>query len=185
MVYNNYLIVPVPFLLLIAYCLLLIAYCLLFTVYCLLFFVLCLRHPMRIFFAGPLTDLKDPEATKAFYIKLADVATKNGFAWFWAFLNGTDPIKNPDVTAHDVYVRDITELEHSDLMVAYVGEPTTGTGLEIEHAYIKGIPVYLLYEKSKRISRMLRGCPAIKKELVYEDESDALAQLDALLKTLS
>ncbi|MEK7141498.1 MAG: hypothetical protein AAB800_03055 [Patescibacteria group bacterium] len=140
---------------------------------------------MRIFFAGPLTDLKDPEATKAFYLKLAGVATKNEFTWFWAFLNGTDPIKNPEVTAHDVYMRDITELEKSDIMVAYVGEPTTGTGLEIEHSYIKGIPVYLLYEKGKRISRMLRGCPAIKKELVFTDESDALTQLDTLLKSLS
>lgn len=139
---------------------------------------------MRIFFAGPLTDLKNPEATKAFYLKLAGVATKNGFSWFWAFLNGTDPIKNPDVTAHDVYMRDITELERSDIMVAYVGEPSTGTGLEIEHAYMKNIPVYLLYEKRKRISRMLRGCPAVKKELVYDHESDALTQLDTLLKSL-
>lgn len=139
---------------------------------------------MRIFFAGPLTDLSNPESTKAFYLKLADVATKNDVQWFWAFMSGTDPIKNPQVSAHDVYIRDITELERSDIMVAYVGEPSTGTGLEIEHAYGKGIPVYLLYEKGKRISRMLRGCPAIKKELIYENESDALTQLDALLKKL-
>lgn len=139
---------------------------------------------MRIFFAGPLTDLKNPEATKAFYIKLAEVARVHGFDYFWAFLNGTDPIKNPDVSAHDVYQRDITELEQSDLMIAYVGEPSTGTGMEIEHAYIKGIPVYLLYEKGERISRMLRGCPAVKKELIFSDESDALAQFAALLKSL-
>lgn len=139
---------------------------------------------MRIFFAGPLTDLKNPETTKAFYTKLTQVAQKNGFDYFWAFLNGTDPIKNPDVSAHDVYQRDIAQLERSDLMVAYVGEPSTGTGLEIEHAYTRGIPVYLLYEKGKRISRMLRGCPAVKKELVFTDEPDALRQFEALLKTL-
>lgn len=139
---------------------------------------------MRIFFAGPLTDLKNPESTKAFYLKLAEVATKNNVQWFWAFLNGTDPIKNPQVTAHDVYVRDITQLEKSDLMVAYVGEPSTGTGLEIEHAHIKEIPVYLLYEKGKRISRMLRGCPAVKKEIVFESESDALIQFSSLLQSL-
>lgn len=139
---------------------------------------------MRIFFAGPLTDLKNPKATKAFYVKLAEVAKANGFDYFWAFLNGTDPVKNPDVTPHGVYHRDIAELEKSDRMVAYVGEPSTGTGLEIEHAYVKGIPVYLLYEKGKRISRMLLGCPAVKKELVFTDESDALSQFAALLKSL-
>lgn len=140
---------------------------------------------MRIFFAGPLTELKHPEATKAFYVKLAEVARKNRFDYFWAFLNGTDPVKNPEVTAHDVYQRDIAQLEKSDLMVAYVGEPSTGTGLEIEHAYIKGIPVYLLYEEGERISRMLRGCPAVKKEIVFVDEADGLRQFKALLKTLN
>lgn len=139
---------------------------------------------MRIFFAGPLTDLNHPEATKAFYIKLAEVAVQNGCTYFWAFMNGTDPIKNPEVSAQDVYARDILELERSDIMVAYVGEPSTGTGLEIEHARIKNIPVYLLYEKGKNISRMLRGCPAVKKELVFADESDALSQFAALLKNL-
>ena len=140
---------------------------------------------MRIFFAGPLTDLKNPEETKAFYQKLSDVAVQNRCTYFWAFMNGTDPLKNPQVSAHDVYARDIAELEKSDIMVAYVGEPSTGTGLEIEHAYIKDIPVYLLYEKGKNISRMLLGCPAVKKEIVFADEPDALQQFTELLKSLN
>lgn len=139
---------------------------------------------MHIFFAGPLTDLKNPEATKAFYIKLADVAIQNGYTYFWAFMNGTDPIKNPEVSAHDVYMRDIAELEKSDIMIAYVGEHSTGTGLEIEHAYTKDIPVYILYEKEKRISRMLLGCPAVKKELTFDNESDALSKFASLLQSL-
>lgn len=139
---------------------------------------------MKIFFAGPLTDLKNPEATKAFYRTLADRAKSQGFDYFWAFLNGTDPVTNPGVTPHDVYKQDIAELEKSDILVAYVGEPSTGTGLEIEHAHHKGIPVYLLYEKGKNVSRMLRGCPAVKKELVFTDEKDALHAFDSLLKAL-
>ncbi|MBI3559707.1 nucleoside 2-deoxyribosyltransferase [Candidatus Gottesmanbacteria bacterium] len=139
---------------------------------------------MRIFFAGPLTNLANPDKTKAFYRQLEDVARARGCTYFWAFRHGTDPVANPDVTPRDVYERDIEELEKSDLMVAYVGEPSTGTGLEIEHAHHKGIPVYLLYEKGKKISRMLRGCPAVKKELVFTDESNALAQFNKLLKSL-
>lgn len=142
------------------------------------------ENPMRIYIGGPLTNLQQPEQTKVFYKDLAAVARKHGHEPYLAFLSGTDPVKNPDVTPQDVYHRDIAELENSDLMVAYVGEPSTGTGLEIEHAYIKNIPVYLLYEKGKRISRMLRGCPAIKKELIFTDQPDALAQFDALLKSL-
>lgn len=139
---------------------------------------------MKIFFAGSLTDLKNPDKTKEFYVKLALVAKQNGFDYFWAFLNGTDPVANPDVTPSDVNKRDIAELDKSDLMVAYVGEPSTGTGMEIEHAYHKRIPVYILYEKGKRISRMLRGCPAVKKEVVFTDDPDALSQFETLLRSI-
>lgn len=139
---------------------------------------------MRIFFAGPLTDLKDPEKTKLFYKHLAQTASGCGFDYFWAFMNGTDPVLNPDVSPQDVYERDMNELQKSDLMITYVGEPSTGTGLEIEYAFNHHIPVYILYEKDKRISRMLRGCPAVKKELIFSGEDDALRQFKDLLLNL-
>lgn len=140
---------------------------------------------MRIFFAGPLTNLQHPDKTKAFYKKLAALTEKNGIEYFWAFLNGTDPIANPDVPANKVYEVDKGQLEQSDVMVAYVGEPSTGTGMEIEIAKNRGIPVYLIYEKGARVSRMLRGCPAVKGEIVFTDENDGLTQFDALLKKLN
>lgn len=139
---------------------------------------------MRIFFAGPLTELKNPEKTKAFYKKLASTAKKNGYDYFWAFLKGTDPVKNPHVSSAQVYKVDISQLEQCDVMVAYMGEPSTGTGIEIEHAQTKHIPVYIMYEKGKHVSRMLRGCPAVKKELVFTSEADALTQFDTLLSKL-
>ena len=140
---------------------------------------------MRIFFAGPLTDLKDPEKTKAFYVRMADVVKEMGFDYFWAFLSGTDPIKNPDVPPSDVYHRDIEELDNSDIMIAYIGEPTTGTGMEIEHAHQTNKPIVVLYEQGKHISRMLRGCPGIVKEIIFTSEEDACRQLKEFLLTLS
>lgn len=139
---------------------------------------------MRIFFAGPLTDLKNPKITKAFYRRLAGVAKSNGFDYFWAFLKGTDPVKNPDVPPAEVYKIDTYQLQHSDLMVAYIGEASTGTGIEIEYAHTHHIPIYILYEKDKRISRMLRGCPAVKKEIIFTDFNDAINQFGAFLKMM-
>ena len=139
---------------------------------------------MHIFFAGPLTDLTHKDQTKAFYRRMADVAEQNGFDHYWAFLNGTDPELNPDVSPQIVYETDIRELAKSDLMIVYLGEPTTGTGQEIEYAKKHNIPVYLLYEKGKRITRMVLGSPNIKGTLEFTSEEDALAQLDTLLKSL-
>lgn len=139
---------------------------------------------MRIFFGGPLTDLKEKEKTKVFYRRMADVAEKNGYEWFWAFLNGTDPVKNPEVPSEVVYETDLAELKKSDLMIVYLGEPTTGTGQEIEYAKEHNIPVYLLFEQGKQITRMVLGSPNIKEEIEFTSESDALTRLDDLLKRL-
>lgn len=139
---------------------------------------------MKIFFGGPLTDLSNPTKTKKFYKKLADIASNSGVDWFWAFMNGTDPVVNPNVPPADVYHLDINQLAKSTIMVAYVGEPSTGTGIEIEYAHDHGIPVVLLYPRHKKISRMLRGCPGIIKEIVYKDDLDAFSQLNAFLKSL-
>jgi len=139
---------------------------------------------MRIFFAGPLTELTHTDETKTFYKQMARVAETNGFTSYWAFLNGTDPLKNPGVPPNTVYTTDLNELGKSDLMIAYIGQPTTGTGQEIEYAREHNIPVYLLFEKYKPVSRMVLGSPNIKGTLEFTSESDALSQLDTLLKSL-
>jgi len=141
--------------------------------------------PMKIFFSGPLTNLANPDATKAFYEKL-DVASRSlGFDTFWAYKSGTDPVKNPEVTPQEVYDRDIKALDESDLMVSYMGEPSTGTGVEIEHAHMTDKPVVIIYPKGIPVSRMMRGCPAVKKEIVYETEDDAIRKLEAYLSSLT
>ena len=139
---------------------------------------------MRIFFAGPLTDLVNPDQTKAFYKKMAEVAQANGFDYYWAFMRGTDPELNPEVLPARVFQIDTYELEESDVMIAYVGEPSVGTGEEIEYAREHRIPAYLMFEKGKHISRMLLGTPNVKGTIEFTDEADALSQLAALLKTL-
>ncbi len=139
---------------------------------------------MKIFFAGPLTNLNNAHLTKAFYVKMADVARVNGFEFYWAFQRGTDPESDPTVPASRIYEIDSTALKGSDLVIAYVGEPSIGTGIEIELAKTHNIPVYLMYEKDKKVSRMLLGSPIIKGSIIFNDETDALAQLATLLKNL-
>ena len=129
---------------------------------------------MRIFFAGPLTSLQNPVKTRTFYDALGKAAKELGFEFFWAFKSGTDPILNPEVTPAEVYKRDTEELAKSDLMVAYAGESSTGTGEEIEFARQNNIPVVILYERIKPVSRMLQGNPIIKKELVYTTDEEGI-----------
>lgn len=139
---------------------------------------------MKIFFGGPLTDLKDKAGTKKFYVRMAEVAKKNNAECFWAFLHGTDPLEDPDVPSSVVYSSDLEALGASDVMIVYLGEPTTGTGQEMEYAKEHGIPIYMMYEKGKYISRMAKGSPNVKGSIEFTSEEDALAKLDILLDGL-
>lgn len=139
---------------------------------------------MRIFFAGPLTNLRDPDARKLFYRKLDGIARQNGFDSFWAFMSGTDPVKDPDVDPEYIYDKDLKELEKSNLMIAYVGEPSTGTGQELEYAHEHNIPIYLMYKKGDHVSRMITGNRGVNGIIEYESEDDALIQLEMLLNTI-
>ncbi len=139
---------------------------------------------MRVFFAGALTNLKDYKKTEAFYLRLADAVKDCGHDYFWAFLNGTDPNIERTHTPQYVYDTDTGSLKTSDLMVAYIGEPSTGVGVEIEYANTHNIPVVILYEKDNWTSRMARGCPSVKKEIVFTSEEDACAQLKEYLINL-
>lgn len=138
---------------------------------------------MNIFICTPLTGIKDPEKTKAFYQKIGDMIVTLGHTPFLAFLNGTDPIKNPNVTPQEVYKRDHDKLIASNIVLAYVDEPSLGVGQEIEIAKENNIPVYLLYQEGKRISRMTLGSPIIKGEIQFADEEDAIKQLEQLLRS--
>ena len=57
-------------------------------------------------------------------------------------------------------------------------------GAEIEIAHQCGVPVILLYEGGKRISRMARGSPAVAEEVIFTDFKDALAKLLASIQRM-
>lgn len=139
---------------------------------------------MRIFFGGPLTNLSDPQHTKSLYKKLGELAEQHGIDYYWAYQRGTDPEEDPDVPPARVYQIDEYELEKSDAMVAYVGEPSIGTGIEIEYARTRDIPVYLFYRTGQKVSRMVLGSPAVKETIVYDSEEDAITKLESLFKRL-
>jgi nucleoside 2-deoxyribosyltransferase len=137
---------------------------------------------MRIFFAGPLTNLKEPDKTKALYNRIDELALQLGFETFWAFKSGTDPVKNPNVDPQYIYDKDLAELEKSNLMVAYIDEPTTGTGQELEFAREHNIPIYLIYRKGNHVSRMVVGNRGVDGIIEYTSDDNAIQKLGELLR---
>lgn len=134
----------------------------------------------KIYISGALTGIENPEEVKGFYEAIAQLCSKQGHDPYVPHLK-TDPIKNPDVTTRQVYDNDKTQVESSDLVIAYVGIPSLGVGMELAFAAIKQIPVILLAEKGKIISRFPRGIPSLMAEVYFDDYQDALEKLHQLL----
>ncbi len=130
-----------------------------------------------IYWSGALTGVPDVEVKKAFYESLAAVAAQLGFSNYLPHQN-SDPTNDPDITPEAVYQMDNQRIEEAGLVVAYLGQPSLGVGMELVlTAIVHQIPLILVYEKSAKVSRMARGVPGVRTHIVFEDEADATAQL--------
>ncbi len=104
-----------------------------------------------------------------------------GFLAYVPHIN-TDPINHPNISPRQVFETDKHQVTTSDLVIAYLGFPAFGVGMELAYVESKAIPIILLYEKDKRVSRFPRGIPTVLSEIEFTDYEDALTQLENVLK---
>jgi len=61
------------------------------------------------------------------------------------------------LTPQDVYERDVNWIKNCDTLIAEVSVPSHGVGYEIGFALNIGKPVLCLYQKDRRVSKMITG----------------------------
>jgi nucleoside 2-deoxyribosyltransferase len=130
----------------------------------------------KVYVSGALTGLSNPQDIKTFYENIANVCSRFEIEAYVPHLV-SDPIKNPTMTAREVYELDRNQVANSNLIIVYAGVPSFGVGMEVEIACEYKVPVILLMEKSAQVSRMVRGNPTVIAELRFDDFSNALEQL--------
>lgn len=136
--------------------------------------------PIKVYISGPLTHLKNPDI-KILYEEIGELAESEGMTAHVPHLF-TDPIKHADVSPEDVYQIDQSHLADSDLVIAYVGEPSLGVGMEIEMANHHKALVILLSEVDQKVARIATGSPNIIDHLTFQDKDDALAKIKVALQ---
>jgi hypothetical protein len=136
------------------------------------------------YICGPLTELNFElqYAIKSFYAKIADVFDE--FVNIRAFFphEHYDPQKHAHFTPRQVDEAERDQIcNKTSLLVVVALEPSWGGGIEVEMANQSGVPVVLLCERDKlqarKISRLLRGNPAIRKIIEFDDQDDAIVKL--------
>ncbi|BAY64957.1 XRE family transcriptional regulator [Calothrix brevissima NIES-22] len=134
----------------------------------------------KVYVSGALTDVINPTACKALYEKIGLLCEEVGFKSYVPHLH-TDPVNNPDISPSEVFKQDKYQVSVSDLVIAYLGSLSFGVGMELAYAETNKIPIILLYEQGKRISRFPRGIPTVIAEVKFHNDEDALTQLKNIL----
>lgn len=143
-----------------------------------------------IYICGPLTELlpEEQQQVKSFYGKLADACKEvtgvRGFVPHERY----DPILHAQYTPAQVDEGERKQVcENTSLVLVVAIAPSWGGGIEVEMANRSGVPVMVLCEKQKleqrKISRLLRGNPAVVSIISYESEGDAIEKLKEELKS--
>jgi hypothetical protein len=125
-------------------------------------------HVGEAYVSGALTSLEDGARTRLFYELLAEVV---GAAGLRAYLphRVTDPASSAHLDPRAVYDIDRAHVTGSRVVVAYAGIPSFGVGIEVELAREHGIPVILVVERDRTVSRLLLGNPAVIEVVRFAD----------------
>ena len=125
---------------------------------------------------GPLTIYHDHKKVREFYNDIVESCNKKGYIAYNAH-KFTDPYKHPNINPREVYNIDKKLVSGARLVVAYVGSPSTGTGQELEIAEDNHVPIILVYEKNKKISRMVLGNPSVIKKVLFTTFQEAIPKI--------
>lgn len=127
----------------------------------------------KAYISGALTALigvEEPGRLKRFYEEIGRVCEGVG-------IDSYIPHQRP-IADEEVFRCRVDEVQNSDLLIAYVGIPSFDVGSEIGAANQANVPVILLYEKGRPVSRVARGNPAVIAQICFETFDEALSALE-------
>lgn len=108
------------------------------------------------YISGPLHAVKDRVRMRRFYECLAASCEACGFDAYLPHAH-TDPELHSHLASVEVYRRDLQCLTSADLIVAYIGLPSSGVGAELGLALSENLPIVALAREVDSPSRFLLG----------------------------
>ena len=139
------------------------------------------------YICGPLTELPPDvqESVRNLYSRIAD-AHKQYFD-IRAFVphEHYDPIRHSNFLPEDVDEAERDQVcNKTSVLIVVAIAPSWGGGIEVEMANHSGVPAILFYPKGKKVSRLLRGNPAIKETMEYTIEQIGIWGLMSVIQKL-
>lgn len=138
------------------------------------------------YICGPLTDLpsEEQESIKSFYKCLADICQKVTGKRAFVPHEHFDPIKHESFSSGDVDKAERKQVcKKTSFLIVVAIAPSWGGGIEVEMANKSHVPIIILCQKVKKVSRLLLGNPAVKGVIYYDSQIDAFSRLEDVLKS--
>ena len=134
--------------------------------------------------SGALTALEEGARMRLFYELLAEVVESVGFR---AYLpqRVSDPVAAAHLEPRAVYDIDRGHVTSARVVVAYAGIPSFGVGIEVELAREHAVPVVLVVERERTVSRLLLGNPAVVEVVRFADLDGLRRGLAAALERVA
>jgi len=129
------------------------------------------------YISGALTALDDAPRTKLVYEVLAEIAEAAGLRAYLPH-RVSDPVAAAHLDPRTVYEIDRAHVTSAAVVIAYAGIPSFGVGIEVELAREHAVPVIIVAERDRPISRLLLGNPAVVEVVKFAD-------LDGLRRALA
>ena len=141
---------------------------------------------MRVYISGPLQSAIDLKAARELYEYAGDICELCGITPYLPHQN-TDPIHHADASDLAVFDRDCSALREADLILAFVGRPSSGVGAEIAMACGMSKRIIAASHVNESPSRFLRGLLACYPQavvLTYHDKNHLRSLLQRELSFL-
>ena len=139
---------------------------------------------MNIYFGGSIAGGRDFLETYRFIVEYLKSRDHHVLTEHVAHPNVLELEK--DLTAEEIYTRDIEWLTSADCLIAEVSHPSLGVGYEICYALRLEKPVLCLYHKDVFLTRMLTGNTSKYIQVKeYESEEDIQTILIEFLQRYS
>lgn len=139
---------------------------------------------MKVYFACAIVGGRGDETI---YQQLVDALLADGHEVPTAMNAGPGwQVMEDSPDPNEVYRRDTAWIDDSEAMVAEVSTPSHGVGYEISYALERGKPVLCLYQRERKVSKMLSGntMPGIQVN-AYADVGEAIEILRGFLAALA
>jgi nucleoside 2-deoxyribosyltransferase len=110
----------------------------------------------RAYISGPLQAAKDLAAARDFYERLAEVCVDAGIVPYLPHRR-TDPQLHTEASSVSVFRCDRTAIGECDLLIADIGQPSSGVGAELGLAISSHLPIIAIHRANEQPSRFVLG----------------------------